>query len=220
MNLSKYGTKVDEIPVEISYRIIELFSAGLYSSPNKAFEELISNSYDALASKVAVYLPIDKMQENAEIWVCDNGYSMNKEGLKDLWKIGQSVKNGLDQEDRPFIGKFGIGKLATYILTYRLIYICKTQDGYFSVEMDYRNITDNTNQIKLDEIKLTEEEAKGLIEPYLKNGSQEYLPFKLWGSNAEKSWTFTIMSNLRPKATEIQEGRLKWILSTALPFES
>ena len=39
------GTKIDEIEVKISYKIIELFSAGLYSSPNKAFEELICNSY-------------------------------------------------------------------------------------------------------------------------------------------------------------------------------
>ena len=43
------GNTIDQIPVTISYRIIELFSAGLYSSPNKAFEELVSNSYDAMA---------------------------------------------------------------------------------------------------------------------------------------------------------------------------
>ncbi len=55
MNLESVGKKIDDIDVTISSRIIELFSAGLYSSPNKAFEELICNSYDAFASKVAVY---------------------------------------------------------------------------------------------------------------------------------------------------------------------
>ena len=40
MDISAVGTKIGEIPVEISYKIIQLFSAGLYSSPNKAFEEL------------------------------------------------------------------------------------------------------------------------------------------------------------------------------------
>ena len=54
------GEVIDKIPVEISYRIIELFSAGLYSSPNKAFEELVSNSYDAGATEVGVYIPYDK----------------------------------------------------------------------------------------------------------------------------------------------------------------
>ena len=39
------------IDVRISYRIIELFSEGLYSSPNKAVEELVSNSWDAGAEK-------------------------------------------------------------------------------------------------------------------------------------------------------------------------
>lgn len=218
MNLTNIGTKVDSIPVEISYRIIELFSAGLYSSPNKAFEELISNSYDALASKVSVFLPPDLNEDNSEIWVCDNGYSMNKSGLKDLWKIGQSGKNNIEQENRPFIGKFGIGKLATYILTYRLTYICKTSEGFFSVEMDYRNIKDDTKKISLDEIQLSEEEAKNLINPYVQKDGRNFVPFNLWGENAEKSWTFTIMSNLKPKVTEINLGRLKWILSTALPL--
>tara|TARA_R110000744_G_scaffold380488_1_gene501457 strand:+ start:3189 stop:5648 length:2460 start_codon:yes stop_codon:yes gene_type:complete len=218
MDLAKYGKKVDDIPVHISYRIIELFSAGLYSSPNKAFEELVSNSYDALADSVAVYLPVDSLNENATMWVCDNGASMGKSGLKDLWLIGQSLKNGVEQTERPYIGKFGIGKLATYILTYKLIYICKTDEGFFSVEMDFRDIKDDTDEIKLDEIELAEEDVIKLIEPFIKVQGREMLPFKLWGEGAEKSWTFTIMTDLKPKVAEIKEGRLKWILSTALPL--
>lgn len=218
MDFNRYGKKVDDIPVQISYRIIELFSAGLYSSPNKAFEELISNSYDALANKVAVYLPLDKLVEGSIIWVCDNGNSMNKEGLKNLWLIGESIKNGVEQVDRPLIGKFGIGKLATYILTYKLTYICKTSDGYFAVTMDYSDIKKNTEEIKLDEIELSENEVKTLLSPYITSGSQNLVPFTLWGADSEPSWTFTIMSNLKPKVSEISEGRLKWILSTALPL--
>lgn len=218
MDFKKYGKKVDDIPVHISYRIIELFSAGLYSSPNKAFEELVSNSYDALANKVAVYLPLDTLIDNSIIWVCDNGNSMNKEGLKNLWMIGESIKNGVVQDQRPLIGKFGIGKLATYILTYELTYICKTRDGYFSVTMDYRDIKKNTEEIKLDEIQLSEEDVKELLSPYISKGSQSLIPFKLWGDDCEPTWTFTIMSNLKPKVSEISEGRLKWILSTALPL--
>lgn len=54
MDINTAGKKIDEIEVRISYKIIELFSAGLYSSPNKAFEELICNSYDAFADTVSV----------------------------------------------------------------------------------------------------------------------------------------------------------------------
>lgn len=46
------GSRATDINVDISYRIIDRFSEGLYSSPNKAFEELVSNSFDAGARRV------------------------------------------------------------------------------------------------------------------------------------------------------------------------
>ena len=117
MNIDNVGTKIDNIPVTISYKIIELFSAGLYSSPNKAFEELVSNSYDAGATQVSVYLPLDKSLSDSILWVADNGSSMDKDGLKQFWKIGESNKRINESQERLQIGKFGIGKLATYVLT-------------------------------------------------------------------------------------------------------
>lgn len=219
MDLRKIGKRIDDIPVKISYRIIELFSGGLYSSPNKAFEELVSNSYDAHATKVAVYIPDDRTKDNSVLWVCDNGDSMNKEELKSLWKIGESTKIGERvNKGRLQIGKFGIGKLATYILTNNLTYVCKTQEGYFAVTMDYSNIKQTTEQLTLDEIQLTEEETQKLLHPYTLLGGKSIIPFELWGDKAEPTWTFTVMSKLKPKVTEIQDGRLKWILSTALPL--
>ena len=41
------GDETDNIEVRLSYRIVELFSEGLYTSPNKAVEELVANSFDA-----------------------------------------------------------------------------------------------------------------------------------------------------------------------------
>lgn len=113
MNLDTIGEKIDDIEVSISHRIIELFSAGLYSSPNKAFEELVCNSYDAFASKVAVYVPSDSTVEGAYIWVCDNGEGLNPKELKNLWRIGESTKRQGNVRDkkRLQIGQFGIGKL-------------------------------------------------------------------------------------------------------------
>lgn len=90
MTIERIGNKIGHIDVSISYKIIELFSAGLYSSPNKAFEELVCNSYDAFAQHVAVYVPQDISVDGAYIWVCDDGESMNSEELKGLWRIGES----------------------------------------------------------------------------------------------------------------------------------
>jgi hypothetical protein len=51
------GNATGKIPVRLSFKIVELFSEGLYASPNKAIEELVANSFDAGALKVAVMLP-------------------------------------------------------------------------------------------------------------------------------------------------------------------
>ena len=54
---SVVGDEKEKIDVRLSYRIVRLFSEGLYASPNKAIEELVANSFDAGARQVAVFLP-------------------------------------------------------------------------------------------------------------------------------------------------------------------
>jgi len=220
MNIENVGQVIDSIPVTISYRIIELFSAGLYSSPNKAFEELVSNSYDAGAPQVSVYIPLDKSLSDSILWVADNGTSMDKEGLKQFWKIGESNKRDNESQVRLPIGKFGIGKLATYVLANKLTIICKAEDSkYYAVTMNYSNINKSSSEtISLDERELTLVEVQSILSPLIKKGEQNLLTFNLWGDDSENTWTFAILSELKPKAVEIKDGRLKWILSTALPL--
>lgn len=217
MNLESVGKKIDDIDVTISSRIIELFSAGLYSSPNKAFEELICNSYDAFASKVSVYSPDDPTVSNAYIWVCDNGEGLDAGELKQLWKIGESLKRKDKERDRKRlqIGQFGIGKLSTYILARKLTYISKKDDRYILATMDYNLINNDVNGIKIDEREVKEEEVKQIVDEYIKS---ELLNFELFGEKASKTWTISLMTELKPKASEIKIGRLKWLLSTALPL--
>lgn len=217
MNLELIGTKIDDIDVTISSRIIELFSAGLYSSPNKAFEELICNSYDAFASKVSVYSPDDPTVSNAYIWVCDNGEGLDAVELKQLWKIGESLKRKDKDRDkkRLQIGQFGIGKLSTYILARKLTYISKKHNKYILATMDYNLINDDVNGIKIDEKEVTEVEVKQIAEEYVR---PELLNFDLFGSKAPDTWTISLMTELKPKASEIKIGRLRWLLSTALPL--
>lgn len=169
MNLDTVGEKIDDIEVSISHRIIELFSAGLYSSPNKAFEELVCNSYDAFASKVAVYVPSDFTVEGAYIWVCDNGEGLNKDELKKLWRIGESSKREGNVRDkkRLQIGQFGIGKLATYILARKLSYISKKDGRYILATMDYNLIKEDYEKLLIDEREVKEEDAKALLEQYV-----------------------------------------------------
>lgn len=56
---------------------------------------------------------------DAYLAVIDDGVSMDLDGLRELWQVGVSPKRpggGTEvvHAGRPPIGKFGIGKLATY----------------------------------------------------------------------------------------------------------
>ena len=133
------GKQVSKIPVALSTRFLEHFSEQLYSSPQKAFEELISNGWDAGATVVDVRIDANLQDPDATLAVFDNGTSMDLAGLSDLWHIAFSPKEGQTTEHgRPVIGKFGIGKLATYVLAEQLTYICRAADGIIRrVTMDY-----------------------------------------------------------------------------------
>ncbi len=215
------GEITNHIDVELSYKIIELFSAGLYSSPNKAFEELVTNSYDADASQVGVGVPTDIVNDDF-LWVLDNGFGMDSAGLRDLWKIGESAKRtNQNKAKRTQIGRFGIGKLATFILANRLTHISRKNGKYKAVTMDFSRLDTKSNKtevVKLAERTLDIQEARLLVEQYVNNKGVDIAPFKLFGEGAVESWTFSLMSMLKPRAHEIKVGRLRWVLSTALPL--
>lgn len=219
------GTPVGEISVSISYRIIELFSAGLYKSPNKAIEELVSNSWDAMAQHVWLHLSSNLRAAEAAIWVIDDGTSMDLQGLVDLWQIAQSPKltsRNDPKAERAQIGKFGIGKLATYILARSLTYICKKGPQILAVTMDYDNVDRNSqpgDQVKLGVRELTTAELTEAVAPLRTLDGGNDVADRLLESvdDATTSWTVATMSGLKPMAEQVQLGRVRWLLSTALP---
>ena len=171
------GHQSATIPVEISTRFLEHFSEFMYSSPQKAFEELISNGWDALADYVDVRIPADLADPAATLSVLDNGESMDETGLRQLWHIAFSPKrNTPEKSGRKIIGQFGIGKLATYVLASKLTYICKAADGKIRrVTMDY-DIVDQKKEdaedgrdklisnLKLDVYEATDAEVEAALQ--------------------------------------------------------
>src|SRR5580658_10221226 len=94
-NIENIGERRSTISVEISTRFLEHFSEQLYSSPQKAFEELISNGWDAGANRVDVRISTDlKTNPTATMAILDNGTSMDEQGLRELWHIAFSPKRG------------------------------------------------------------------------------------------------------------------------------
>lgn len=221
------GKKKSTIDVRVSYRIIELFSEGLYSSPNKAIEELVSNAFDAGAQTVHVVLPSDPTQTDATIAVFDDGTGMDEPGLKQHWLIGVSNKRDEDfvaPRGRKQIGKFGIGKLATYVLARRLTHISKRNGKYLATTMNFDLVPTGVskgltaeNPVTIDVRQLEEDEAERVLAPWL-DGKVGLEALAFFGKKAKPSWTVAILSNLKQMAADIQRGRLRWVLAHAMPL--
>lgn len=169
-SFSTTGGETEKIDVRLSYRIVRLFSEGLYASPNKAIEELVANSFDAGARQVAVFLPGDFHEQGATIGVLDDGEGMDADGLKQHWLIGKSLKRDLTKLPlgRQQIGKFGIGKLATYVLANRLTHISKKGTKYYSTSMNFKTVDDRGEEevepkapIRISLRELTERPKRG-----------------------------------------------------------
>jgi hypothetical protein len=224
---SSAGKEKEKIDVRLSYRIVRLFSEGLYASPNKAIEELVANSFDAGALRVAVLLPADFHDQGATIVVLDDGEGMDADGLKLHWLIGKSLKRDLAKLPlgRQQIGKFGIGKLATYVLANRLTHISKKGSKYYSTSMNFKAVDDRGEEevepktpIKISLHELSETEARDALKEWTDTPAFLKSGLKLFGPGAAKSWTFAILSDLKDKVHEIRRGTLEWVLRTALPL--
>jgi hypothetical protein len=231
---------IDTIEVRISYRILELFSAGLYQSPNKAIEELVANSYDAHARDTAVVLPTDLKDPDATIWVIDDGDGMTVEGLHELWWVGRSPKRlpGRGTGERAPIGRFGIGKLASYVMAHELTYITKAAGRYLSVTMNYDKVADavgEATQVVRDEsaqgavleqtlelplYELSESEARKALDEIVPTGDHPVQPIKLFGKDAHGTWTVARLGQLKPMGRTIKPGQLAYVLRTALPIDA
>ncbi|HEY6202506.1 MAG TPA: ATP-binding protein [Candidatus Limnocylindria bacterium] len=228
-DLTAVGRKAGQIDVRIGYKIIELFSEGLYSSATKAIEELVSNGFDAGALNIHVLLAADLTAPDASIAVIDDGTGMDPSRFEQHWLIGVSNKRDpgyVAPLSRKQIGKFGIGKLATYVLANRLTHISKRDGKYFAVTMDYRRVPASkagknamaTESVPLDLRELSETQAKTALEPWLFGEGDGYTALRLFGAKARKSWTAAIMTELKPMAGELRRGRLKWVLESAIPL--
>ncbi|MCY3695911.1 MAG: ATP-binding protein [Chloroflexi bacterium] len=215
------------IPVPISYDIIRLFSEGLYQSPHKAVEELVANSFDAGAQLVSVVVPSSESDGAADglLWVVDDGCGMNDEGFRQLWRVADSPKaGGEEQNGRNPIGQFGIGKLAAYVLAWRLIHISKSADGEFRyASMNFRAVTGSLNdpdaepvQVRLHQI--TETEAKVLLQEI--EVADPIMWSRLFGDTAATTWTAAGLQDFRELFKKLRVGRLGWVLRTGLPLVS
>lgn len=221
-----FGDAEEDLRVILSAELIGLLSEQLYKSPIKAIEELVVNAYDADASECRIGIPGggEGLFFNA-VYVFDDGNGMNHDGLADLWHVGHSKKAEegriSTQKKRKQIGKFGIGKLATYSLAFRVTYITRV-DGDEEVRattLDYREFMSapegagvpvslpvrkmSISSLLSQEDLVANIAAVGIDSDRLEQGQQ---------------WTLVILEDLKDSVQEMKHGRLLWVLSTAMPL--
>lgn len=235
-SLSLYQEIGKTVKVSLSNALVRLLSEQLYQSPLKAIEELVVNAYDADAKECRVFVPLPGDTEKSFIAVYDNGDGMNYEGLVDLWQIGRSNKRSEEVKQcsgRKQIGKFGIGKLATYTIANQLTYITKTAEEILGVTVDFTEFKDesesekkssdtagSSSQIKPINLPVYKiEDWNNLLSKANLEDVLNVLGLETMSPEAD-SWTIAILENLKDKANTIKHGTLKWVLRTAMPLST
>ncbi|MCV7653715.1 ATP-binding protein [Micrococcus luteus] len=220
-DISRVGDAEKSVTVDISMSVMSLLSEQLYSSPLKAIEELVVNSWDADAKNCMVSTPNEL---TGKIVVFDDGFGMSLEEMVDLWHIGRSRK-GATKLSRKKIGKFGIGKLASYAVASRATYISKKSDSdeIHAVTIDFDRIQggmgDETQNHTLEIRKagledLEELDSFNLVMDEIKPDQSSHI-------KSNKSWTIVVLEALKERAEALlSSGRLTWVLSTAMPRSS
>lgn len=226
--LERVGEALPNLTVRLSRELITLLSEQLYTSASKAVEELVVNSFDADATHCRVVIPGASFGTDLAalpvIAVFDDGAGMDEAGLADLWRVGASTKRTKQIETvrkRTQIGKFGIGKLATYALASRITYITSTGEGeILAVSLSYEAFQSGPSgeaeepvvlavrRLTTDDLAAQESVVR-VCETSGLNITEELTP--------DRHWTLVLLEEFKPQAAKLSAGRLRWVLSTAMP---
>jgi hypothetical protein len=219
-----------EAQIVLQNQLVPLLSEQLYRSPIKAIEELVVNAYDADANTCRIFVPTPNDLAVADgtnhfIVVFDDGEGMGADELVTLWEVGLSPKTLTRKtKERKQIGKFGIGKLATYAVAHRLMYITKTSEGILTSGLNFHDLDgelgtsnghDSRASTPIRKIAKFTDLAKNDVFKAACNAAHIEINDLKTGT-----WTLAILEDLKPKAKTIQQGRLQWVLATAMPLKT
>lgn len=238
-SLGVLGTSPRTLTVVLSNELVELLSSQMYQSPLKAIEELVVNSYDADAGACRVFVPFGA-SDARWIAVYDDGTGMDYEGLVNLWHIGRSSKKGDASESgslapeasgelllragRKRIGKFGIGKLATYTLARYVTYLTRSEEGLLAVSLDFEQFAPSEEgphqPVILRVDRLANPAALASGDSFRRVCETVGVAPEALIAPEARHWTICVLEGLKPKADEIRAGRLRWVLSTAMPLRA
>ena len=194
-------------------RVIARVTDGIYRQPGSALRELISNAYDADATRVVITTDAPRFDR---IVVEDNGHGMTPEMVaRLLFHIGGSAKRndegkafGITAADNPLrspkgrrlIGKIGIGLFSVSQLTHSFQVITKVKGDAFRTvaTVALKQYQDDDDEAAIDE-----------------SGKHKFESGKvhIWREKAtdvEAHGTSVILTSIRPPAKDTLRSREIW----------
>jgi hypothetical protein len=190
-------------------RVIARVTDGIYRQPGSALRELISNAYDADATKVIIKTDAPRFDE---MTIEDNGIGMSKAALvRTLLHIGGSAKRqefgsdygitnaenpNLSPGGRPLIGKIGIGMFSVSQLTHTFQIITKVKGDNF------RTIATVAMRQYADDVDVAEEFESGKV--------------NLWrepAADVESQGTTIVLTGIKPHAKNLLRSKELWLAS-------
>ena len=143
-----------DLKMRFDMNVLEHLGLKMYTTLPSVISEYVANAWDAWANKVDVQIPEDeKMNPDFEIIIYDNGLGMTRKEINDKFLVvgrnrrwaeadGDEMKDTIerDGEERPIIGRKGIGKLAGFGVA-NTINIWTCRDGeYTEFQLNYREM--------------------------------------------------------------------------------
>lgn len=207
---SRDSTNVVQTKLRTNERVIARVTDGIYRQPGSALRELISNAYDADATRVVVKTDAPRFER---ITVEDDGHGMTPEALAHLFlNIGGSAKRsdegpGLgvtaptdpmrSPGGRQLIGKIGIGLFSVSQLTHTFQIVTKVAGD------DYRTVATVAMRQYADE-----ETAPDQREKRFESGK-----VNIWrerASDTASHGTTIILTSIRRQARDTMRSRDIW----------
>jgi hypothetical protein len=221
--LGSLGITDREIAVTLSNQLVHLLSEQMYQSPIKAIEELVVNAWDADAEHCRLFIPLPPSSEPVAV-IFDDGDGMDSDGLEDLWHIGHSRRRQGDGVSvrlrRRHIGKFGIGKLATYAVANTVTYVSYTGSAVHAVTMHFDDFKSDPSGGAPLQLTINKFALADLFQNAILATMFERVGMTEEAVTALASWTLVVLEELKPKMGTIRTRDLNWVLSTAMPYKS
>lgn len=210
LNSFGYDQEPLETTLRTDARVIARVTDGIYRQPGSALRELISNAYDADATRVTIRTDRPRFRK---ITIEDDGRGMNSESLVHLlYHIGGSAKrtvSGIDMGitnpsdptlspgGRRLIGKIGIGLFSVAQLTQAFQIITKVAgDNHRTVASVM--LKQYSDQLLADQSSEQEYEAGKVL---------------VWRESAEDLWshgTTIVLDAIRPQTRDTLRSKAIW----------